>query len=178
MAFCTTHTGMRPGVLIHLMVGVAVACSLCTGCGYHSGQPFEQSVQTVHVESFSSKTFRRRLEIRLTEAVRKRINMETPYRLVADAQRADTLLSGEILEVRQSTLGRDFASNLPRETQYTLVVRFEWKDLRSGEVLAGRQQFIQTVDYIRPVGETEFIASQEALDDVAERIVEQMYRDF
>jgi hypothetical protein len=126
---------------------------------------------------FRSKEFRRNLEFQLTEALQKRILMDTDYALSGKA-RADTLLSGEVLEVRQATLGVDFDTDLPRETQATFVVSFQWKDLRSGETLVDRPRFVQTVDYIQPVGETFFDASQEALDDLAERIVEQMQTDW
>ena len=103
--------------------------------------------------------------------------MDTDYKL-ADKNRANTMLTGQVLEVRQATLGTDFKSDLPRETQATFIVSFRWKDLRTGKTLVDRPRFAQTVDYIRPVGEDFFDASQEALDDLAERIVEQMQSDW
>jgi hypothetical protein len=126
---------------------------------------------------FRSKEFRRNLEFQLTEAIQKRILMDTDYKLT-DKSRADTMLSGQVLEVRQATLGTDLGSGLPRETQATFIVSFRWKDLRTGKTLVDRPRFAQTVDYIRPVGEDFFDASQEALDDLAERIVEQMQSDW
>ncbi len=161
--------------------GVLWLCALGTlpilGCAYTTTRPFPRDVNTVYVEMFRSKEFRRNLEFQLTEALQKRILMDTDYSL-ADKVRADTMLSGEILEVRQATLGEDFATGLPREIQATFIVSFRWKDLRTGKTLVDRPNFAQTVDYIRPVGETFFQASQEAMDDLAERIVEQMQTDW
>ncbi len=99
--------------------------------------------------------------------------MDTPYRL-ADKDKADSVLTGEVLQVRQGTLGRDFRTNLPRETHLALTVRFEWKDMRSGKVLVKRDRWVQSFEYVRPVKETEFIGLESAINRMAESIVEQM----
>jgi hypothetical protein len=64
--------------------------------------------------------------------------------------------------------------NRPRETQLTLVVSFEWKDLRTGKILVERKRWLQTFDYSRPVGENEAIALTGVVDRMAKRIVDQM----
>jgi hypothetical protein len=66
----------------------------------------------------------------------------------------------------------------PRETSATIVIAFQWKDLRNGEVLVDRPTFAQTVDYIRPVGEDFYHASQKGMDRLAERIVEEMQSEW
>ena len=153
------------------------------GCGYSTDRPFPtagedgQPIRTIAVEIFESKEFRRGLELQLAEALMKRIEAETPYRL-ASRERADTLLTGEVKEVRQATIGRDFRHNRPRETAATVVIAFAWKDLRTGRALVERPNFIQTVDYVRPLGEDFYDASQEAMDKLAERMVEQLEADW
>lgn len=169
-----------------MVVGVGGAClmlaaCLSIGCGYSADREAvirttnsnNDAIHTVALDVFKSREFRRGLELQLTEALAKRIEAETPFKL-AKKERADTLLSGEILEVRQATLGRDFRTVTPRETAATIVISFQWKDLRTGEVLVDRPKFVQTVDYIRPVGEDFYHASQRAMDRLAERIIEQM----
>ncbi|MCK6485355.1 MAG: hypothetical protein HUU22_02860 [Phycisphaerae bacterium] len=164
--------------------GAGVAATACAlwlsgGCGYSTDRPFPttaddgQPIRTIAVEIFESREFRRGLELQLAEALMKRIEAETPYRL-ASRENADTLLTGEIKEIRQSTIGRDFRRNRPRETAMTLIIAFHWKNLRTGRTLVERPNFIQTVDYVRPLGEDFYDASQEAMDKIAERIVEQM----
>ena len=49
-----------------------------------------------------------------------------------------------------------------------------WKDLRTGRILLDRSNLLQTVDYIRPVGENFYQTSQQAMDKLALRIVEEM----
>jgi hypothetical protein len=143
------------------------------GCSYHVRQPFPQNVRTVYVEMFQSREFRRNLEFMLTEALQKRILQDTPYR-IADKHQADTVLSGEVLEVRQTVLGRNFQTGTPREQQATFIIRFTWKDLRTGQVLIDQPRFIQSVEYIPPVGEDFFDASTRGLDELAEQMVQQM----
>jgi len=113
------------------------------------------------------------LEFGLTEAVAKRIEMDTPYRL-APLRTADTVLAGEILEVRNRTIGDDFDTQLPRETASTLVVAYRWKDLRSGEILVERERFQWTTHYIPPVGESFAKGMVRGLDQMAEALVETM----
>jgi hypothetical protein len=148
-----------------------------TGCSYSTDRPFRTDVRTISVKPFGSKEFRRRIEMDLTEAVKKRIMMDTPYKL-ADEVKADTLLTGEVLEVRQNTLGRDYECNRPREMQLTLIVKFQWKDLRTGKILVQRDRWLQTYDWSRPVGETEWMGIQGAVDRMSETIVEQMETDW
>lgn len=156
---------------------LAFVLFVAVGCGYRSDNLFRANLDSVHVEIFESRTFRRDLEFQLTEAVKKRIGVESPYRL-AGPEAADTVLTGEILEQRQASFAPDFLSRQPRDIQMTMIVRVEWKDLRSGEILFNRDLLLQAVDYLPPTGESERYTQQKALDKLASRIVRQMYRDW
>lgn len=150
-----------------------LGCSLLTGCGYSTKRPFSTDIQTIHVEMFQSKEFRRELEFRLTESVIKRIEMDTPYR-IAPRKTADAVLTGEILKVENRTFGKDFDTNLPREIGSTVVVKFRLQDLRSGGILVERSRFVFQTSYIPPVGETFTQGMTRAMDGLAEQIVETM----
>ena len=159
---------------IHLrVVAIAVLLFGVTGCGYSSARPFSTDIQTVHVDTFHSKEFRRELELRLTEATIKRIEMDTPYR-IAPRRTADVLLQGEILAVENRTFGDDFDTDLPREIGSTVIIRFRIQDLRTGEVLVERPRFVCQTSYIPPVGETFTDGMTRALDVLAEQLVETM----
>lgn len=169
---------------IFLLVTLLATGLAAAGCGYSSdrNQIFRTTnsnndrVRTVALDIFESREFRRGLELQLTEALAKEIEAKTPFKL-AKKDRADTALTGQILEVRQGTIGRDFAQVRPRETAATVVVSFQWKDLRTGEVLVDRPRIVQTVEYIRPLGEGFRHAMQRDMDRLAERIVETMESD-
>jgi hypothetical protein len=161
-----------------MWIGAALTLgTLLTGCGYRAGGPYRTDVRTVHVAMFGSREFRRDLEFLLTEAVKKRIATDTPYRL-APSERADTILKGEVLEERQAAFAPDFRSQQPREKALTLAVRVQWKDQRSGRLLVDHPAILQTVDYLPPTGETEKEAQRRAIDRLAARIVATLYEDW
>lgn len=143
------------------------------GCGYSTARPFPTDIQTVHVDMFHSREFRRELEFRLTEAIVKRIEMDTPYRIAPRAQ-ADALLTGEILNVKNRTFGDDIDTDLPREIGSTVVIRYRLQDMRTGDILVQRPRFVYQTSYIPPVGETFSHGMTRAMDGLAELIVESM----
>jgi hypothetical protein len=161
----------RPRVL---MIAVLLLAATQVGCGYTWGAPYRQGIQTVHVEMFGSREFRRDIEFQLTEAVKKRIATDTPYRLSKKAD-ADSLMSGEILEVRRAAFAPDPLSRLPRQQQLTLAIRLRWQDLRTGEFLIDQPLELQAMDYIPPLGETEDYGLQKVTDRMAEKITGRMY---
>ena len=148
--------------------------SLLTGCGYSAKRPFSADIDTVYVEMLQSREFRRELEFHLTEALVKRIEMDTPYR-IADREVADTVLSGEIIEVKQNVQGNMFVTDDPRSIGSSVIMRFRWQDQRTGDILVDRPRFLHLDSYIPPVGEsfTTGVAVR-SLDRMAERIVETM----
>jgi hypothetical protein len=99
--------------------------------------------------------------------------MDTPYKIAA-LDKADVLVSGEVLSVDNITLGDDFETDLPREIGSTVAVRFSIKDLRTGEILVERPRFVYQTSYIPPVGETFSDGMTRAMDGLAEQIVETM----
>jgi hypothetical protein len=56
----------------------------------------------------------------------------------------------------------------------TIVAWFEWKDLRTGEILARREQVSGNGAYAAAVGETQNSATSDAIWRLARRIVECM----
>ncbi|MBN2448337.1 MAG: LptE family protein [Phycisphaerae bacterium] len=159
---------------IFLALGVLAGL---TGCGYSAGGPYRKGIQTVYVDMFGSKEFRRDLEFQLTEALKKRIAMDTPYRL-APKDHADTILSGEVLEERQAAWAPDPESRQPREKQLTLAVHVQWKDLRNGRLLINKPVELQAVDYLPAAGESEKYAQQRAIEKLSERIIAEMYDEW
>ncbi len=165
---------MSAGVPAGLLLSAALMLS---GCGYQAGGPFRTDVKIVNVDKFESREFRRDHEFLLTEAVKKRVGMVTPYRL-ASKEKADTVLSGTVLEQRQAAFAPGFRTRHPREKQMTMIVQLQWKDQRTGEILVDQPVELQSVDYLPPAGETEKFAQQKAMDRLAARIVAKMYDEW
>jgi hypothetical protein len=154
---------------LSLFAGALLTC----GCGYTSESLHPQTVRTVYVEMFQSREFRRGIEFELTEALRKEINVSTPYTNAAP-EKADTILSGEVLEWRQASLGWDPITLRPREMAATLIIRYRWKDVRTGKLLRDRPRFTTTITYVPPTDETAYNGRLDAVSKLAREIVGDM----
>lgn len=159
---------------------VVAGVLLLSGCGYTIGNGFHPDVQTVSVPIFENDTFRRGIEVQLTEAVQQEIQQRTPYRL-AKGLEADTRLTGRIVQVRKDVLGENKFDD-PRELQLGLMIVAKWENLRTGEVLAVQEVPLSptaipltTQTQIAPeVGPSLATGNQEALGQLARRIVNMM----
>ncbi|MCX5670576.1 MAG: hypothetical protein NTU94_04560, partial [Planctomycetota bacterium] len=72
----------------------------------------------------------------------------------------------------------DVRTDRPQDVQVTIYCWFEWKDLRTGEILAKREKIAGTGNYAVAIGETLDSATHEATRRLAERIVEAMEKDW
>ena len=141
--------------------------------GYTNRSLFDESIESVDVRIFSTKEFRRGLEFELTEALVKRIQQHTPYKVLRGPQ-ADSVLEGQLVAVRQAVLADQYASGLPAEKQQQMVVNFTWKDRRSGRILAEAEGVRVAAEYTPPVGEDFYTGQQELMNEMAAKIVTRM----
>ena len=165
-----------------LMAGVLGGClSDDPTLGYTARSQYRQGIRTVAVPIWTrgKDVYRRDIEIRLTEALVKRIELDTPYK-VTTKQQADTILTGTIDTISQQTLSFDPDSGDPREMQLTFTVSFKWEDLRTGNVVVEKKNFRVAGVYLPPApfNENFFQGSEDLLDKLARRIVETMEADW
>ena len=144
---------------------------------YRWSSLFREDVATVSVPVFTNRSFRRGVEMRLTQAFVKQLEAQAPYKVVP-RERADTVVEGQITAVEVNTLYRDFRSNLPREQQMTITLDFVWKDLRNGRILAQRTGLQHNGVFYPTVGESEFVGSQQAIERFAVLIVQEMQAEW
>ncbi len=165
----------------------SVFCILCSvffilffaGCsGYKSQGLYPQDIKSVYVEMFDNKTFRRDLEYDLTDAVAKRIEAETPYRIVSDRSRADTVLSGSIVGLNNSVLTIERNIGRPLEEQAEVTAQFSWKNLKTGDYLLENSTATATASYSEFQQQSFDYASKTAANKLAERIVEKMQAEW
>jgi len=147
-----------------------------SNCNYSTKSLYNSSVETVAVQ-FTNKTFRREWELRLQEAVDKNIEARTPSKITS-TKNADTLLTGEIVDIQESVLTRRSGTTLSRETELTILVNFTWKDLRSGRVLLERKHFNRSATEIPQIGERVGDAEHLAIERLAHAIVDQMKKEW
>ncbi|MCD4824378.1 MAG: hypothetical protein K8S55_07215 [Phycisphaerae bacterium] len=145
------------------------------GCGYTAKNQGRQGISTVCVPIWTrgADIYRRDLEIRLTEAIIKKIELDRNYKVVAK-NRADTLLTGSIDRISQATLSINPDTGIPREMQITFYVSFKWEDLRRNKTYVEKKNFRVTTVYLpdAPFNEDFFRGSEDLMDKLAERIVE------
>ena len=162
---------------------------LLTGCGYHlsgnaDNEPgyqwhtlYRDDVHTVAVPIFANRTFVQGAEFKLTKAIIGQVEGQTPYKVVPK-ERADTILEGEIISARTVTLSNNAVSAAPMEQMVVFVVRFTWRDLRTGKILAKRDSFEQTAPYYPTLGEDKWVGQQENIEKLALAIVQQLQAEW
>jgi hypothetical protein len=158
---------------------------MLAGCGYStSGSApangwyqwkslYREDVKTVAVPIFTNKSYRRGVEYELSKALVNQIELHTPYKVVP-RERADTILEGEIVDIRVQNVSRDPRTALPQEQLYVIRVNFTWKDLRTGQMLTDRRNFEQTVSFYPTLAEDQWVGSQQGAERLAQGIVEEL----
>ena len=175
-------TMIKFNVLMWLLMLVTFAALLAgvTGCGpgglegYTNDWIYPSDVTTVYVEMFDTQSFRRGHEYVLTDAICKRIESETPYKIVSDRDLAQTLLSGRMGAVRSSVLARDRYSGRPLENEAQVTVSVSWKNLETGELLINGASASASASFSAQLGQDFDYAMKVATNRVAERVVELM----
>ena len=151
----------------------AYGCSL-TGCqGYQNDWPYPQQIQSVYVEMFDTSSFRRGHEFTLTDSICKRIESQTPYKIVSDRNVADSVLSGR-MGIGTSVLATDYYSARPIEQETMVRVSVTWKDLKTGEMLLEGEEIYASSTYSKPMGQTFEYSINRAVNEAAVRVVELM----
>jgi hypothetical protein len=180
----------RGSLRSHSLLIVCVALLLLiSGCGYHlSGNPdnepgyqwhglYRDDVKTVAVPIFGNRTFVQGAEFKLTKAVIGDIEGQTPYKVVPK-ERADTVLECDIVNTRTVTLSNNHGSAVPMEQMFVFIVRFTWRDLRTGKILLKRDGFEQTSPYYPTLGEDQWVGQQLNIERLALAIVQEMQADW
>ena len=172
---------------IVLTLTAALVVTVSFGCGndpakaWSSASLYRDGIRTIAIPIWTrgKNVYRRDLEMQLSEALVKQIELDTRYKKTTKA-RADTLLDGTIKNVSQYVLSVNPDTGAARELEVAYTVDFTWTDLRSGEVLVRRENFRVAGNYVPadPLGERFFQGNEDAVNRLAERIVEQLEADW
>jgi hypothetical protein len=167
-------------ILFAALIVVSSGCSGDPATGYTTASQFQENIRTIAIPIWTrgKDVYRRDIEIRLTEAIQKRVQQNTPYRL-ADRSRADSELTGELVNVTQQVLSTDPDTGRPNEIEAMFTLNFTWKD-QHGRVLMKREKFQVSGTYIpqSPFNENFFEGSEDIINKIAMLVVEQMESDW
>jgi hypothetical protein len=153
----------------------SVFCLLTlAGCaGYSNTSLYPKDVATVYVEMFDNQSFRRGIEFELTDAL-KRIEAQTPYKIVTNRDKADTVISGQIVQAKESVLTTERQIGRALEKNIELRAVVSWKNLRTGELLIDNKAVSASASYSEWQSQSFAYGSTLAANSLAERIVELM----
>jgi hypothetical protein len=148
---------------------------MLAGCaGYSNSSLYPKEVSTVYVEMFDNQSFRRGIEFELTDALAKRIESQTPYKIVSNRDKADTVISGQITQAKESVLTKERQIGRALEKNVELRAVVSWKNLRTGELLIDNKTVSASASYSEWQSQSFAYGSTLAANSLAIRIVEQM----
>jgi hypothetical protein len=153
-------------------------CGCAVMSGYSNKSLFPEDVSSVYVEMFDNRSFRRGVEYELTDALAKRIEAETPYKIVSDRSRADTIISGQIVSAGETRLSTERQTGRPLEKEVELQAVVNWKNLKTGELLIDSKSVSDSASYSEWQEQGFRYGSALAANNLAQRIVELMEKEW
>ncbi len=159
--------------IIYLIIISAILT--IAGCsGYQNSSLYPKDVSTIYVEMFDNQSFKRGIEFQLTDALAKRIEAQTRYKIVSNRDKADTLISGQLTGVRESVLTTERQIGRALEKSVELRAIVSWKNLKTGELLMDNKLISASASYSEWQSQSFAYGSTLAANTLAMRIVEQM----
>lgn len=145
------------------------------GCGGYSNKSlYPEGIESVCLQMFENDSFRRGVEYELSDALAKRIEAQTPYKIISSRDRADTLISGKITNVDSSVLSLDRETGRAIEKEVRLVALVKWQNLKTGELLLDNVPVSASADFSEWQNQSFDYAAGLAANKLAQRIVEKM----
>ena len=145
-----------------------LAALLLTSCGYTVGiDTFGSGVRRVAVQVADNRTYRQDFEVGLTRSLHEQLTVHTDLRPSPLAS-ADAVLRVSIETIRNEALVRDGTPVREGSIDFVAVVILE--DRETGRTLSA-SQVLDRGEFRIPVGESAASATNEALTDLARKIV-------
>lgn len=157
------------------VVAAATGCSSDPSEGYSFKSSYRDDIRTIAVPIFENNTYEHGLELDLTEAIIKEIHRSTPWK-VTSREMAETTLTGAITDADLRKLSTQRRSGLVQELAVDLAVRFEWREVRSGQVLVARRNFRAAEPFVPSRGAQERLEAgqRSAIDQMAKDLVAEL----
>jgi Lipopolysaccharide-assembly len=165
--------GRRPAIAIAL--GAVLLVAIPGGCGYSIRAPHDRSIKTIYVPIFRSISFRRDVNLQLTELVQKEIERRTPYKVVGSKEGADMILDGTINFADKNIMVEN-PFNLPRQLMATINASVSWthNPPTQEELDRGSTWISENINFVPEIGETSMTAFYRANQSIAKQVVDMM----
>lgn len=122
----------------------ALAGGAGAGCGYRVGGKADllpAHVRTIAIPAFSNVTTRYRLTERLPSAIGREFLTRTRYRVVADPNEADAVLTGAVVNYMSAPTIFDQATGRAAGIQISVFLNLTLTERATGQVLYQRNNF-------------------------------------
>jgi hypothetical protein len=166
------------GQAVLLCLCLCAYCLILNGCtamsGYSNESLFPEDVKSVCLKMFDNQTFRRGVEYELSDSLAKRIEAHTPYKIISDPDRADSIISGQIVSMGERPLSTERETGMVLEKQLELQAVVNWKNLKTGQLLIDNQSVSASASYSSfQMQEFKYVSTL-AANNLAQKIVELM----
>ena len=159
--------------VIALLCASIVACTMlaCSSKGMKGGSLLPTKYRSISVPVFDNATPDRDMGFQLTEALQKRLQQTTPYTVTHDGK-ADTILRGKVVSVKLSQMSQSVATGLSEEVAYTVILDWDWVDVRTGKSITARKGFaasgvvVTSRSQAEPLDLARFEVTQRLADDI------------
>ena len=164
----------------------AMACLAASGCGYHVAGKADlvpKTVRTIAIPAFTNATTRYKLTERLPAALSREFLSRTRYRVVADPNEADAVLTGSVLNFLSYPTVFDPATGRASGVQLAVFLRIKLTNKATGKTIYDRPSMEIRERYEIAVDpKTYFEESDSALErlsrDVARTVVSAVLEGF
>ncbi len=147
---------------------ILLLVSFALSCGYRIGMSKPSGMQSIALRTFENETFRRGIDLQLTELIGEEIISRSSLRLTEESQ-ADCLLKGKILSVQDLVLLTGPFAEV-REGAVRVLIEVDLFDRRLGKNRS-RWQFEEQAEFLNDNLETRADAISKALLRLSEKIV-------
>lgn len=153
----------------------ALLPGLClAGCGYRVGGQADllpAHIRTIAIPAFANVTTRYKLTERLPSALTREFLTRTRYRIVADPNEADAVLTGAIVNYMSAPTIFDQATGRAAGIQVSVFLNLTLTDRQSGQVLYQRNNFEARQRYEVSIEQREYFDESEvALDRLSREV--------
>ena len=155
-------------------------------CGYHvsgKGDLLPKNLHTIAITAFGNATTQYKLSELITSALSREFISRTRYRVVADPNQADAILTGSVVNFFNNPTVYDPAKGRASGAQILVIMQVKLTDRATGAVLYNRPNFEFRERYEISVDPTAYfeessVAMQRLSQDVARSVVSAVMEKF
>ncbi|MEO8272325.1 MAG: LPS assembly lipoprotein LptE [Aureliella sp.] len=166
--------------MLVLSVGLLFAVAGCAGYQFGSASLYNPNIRTIYIPIVRNETFRPDLGVQLTEALQREVELQTPFKVVANPSADSTLTCRVTAQTKRVIVEAN--TDEARAIENMISVELSWTDRQGNLLMENRYVpqgelaffFIQGSDYVPEAGQSVATSQLRAVEQLAQQIVNQM----